>query len=97
MWKRKRRESLAQDLYDTADDLLLLARQLMEVSVTLKEAGDSSGALLTTRMVLTLQDREISLRSHADRMVNTGNLGRRATDRIPPSSPVKAADADTGA
>ncbi|WP_285424420.1 hypothetical protein [Pseudomonas sp. efr-133-TYG-103a] len=97
MWKRKRRESLAQDLYDTADDLLLLARQLMEVSVTLKDAGDSSGALLTTRMVLTLQDREISLRSHADRMVNTGNLGRRATDRIPPSPPAKGSDADTGA
>ena len=80
MWKRKPRESLAQDLYDSAEDLLVLGRQLMDLSVELAHAGNHQAALSTTRMVLTLQEREVRLRQHADRLTKTGNLGRRASD-----------------
>ena len=79
-WKRKPRESLTQDLYDSAEDLLMLARQLMDLSVELAQAGNHQAALSTTRMVLTLQEREARLRQHADRLTQTGNLGRRASD-----------------
>lgn len=80
MWKRMRRETFAQELYDTADDLRTLGQQLMELSVVLNKQSETEVVRSTTRMVLTLQERETRLRQHADRLTKTGNLGRRATD-----------------
>lgn len=86
MWKRKQRGSMTQDLYDTAEDLLVVGRQLMDLSMQLANTGGHEAAVSVTRMVLTLQERESRLRQHADRLSKTGNLGRRASDRGAPQA-----------
>lgn len=82
MWIRKRRESLVQDLYETVEDLRVLADQLMELSLEMAKKDLRREAQSTTRMVLTVQEREAVLRKHADRLSKTGNLGRRVTDHL---------------
>lgn len=82
MWMRKRRDSLVQDLYETVEDLRVLADQLMELSVEVANNDLPRAAQSTARMVLTVQEREILLRKHADRLSKTGNLGRRVTDHL---------------
>ena len=84
MWMRKRRDSLVQDLYETAEDLRVLADQLMELSVEVGKSDLPRTAQSTARMVLTVQERAILLRKHADRLSKTGNLGRRVSDHLPP-------------
>lgn len=79
---RKRRESLVQDLYETVEDLRVLADQLMELSLEMAKKDLRREAQSTTRMVLTVQEREAVLRKHADRLSKTGNLGRRVTDHL---------------
>ena len=54
MWKRQQRESFGQDLYDTADDLLLW-RHLMTLSGDLAKSENPQFAQAATRMVLTFR------------------------------------------
>ena len=71
-----------QDLYDTVEDLRALADELMVLSVELGQNEQPQAARTTARMVLTVQEREILLRKHADRLSKTGNLGRRVSDQL---------------
>lgn len=82
MWMRKRRDSLVQDLYETVEDLRFLGDHLMELSLEMAQNNLPRAAQSTARMVLTVQEREILLRKHADRLSKTGNLGRRVTDHL---------------
>ena len=81
MWKRTRRASLGQDLYDAADDLIALERQLMELCAELAKTEHHHIAERASRMVLTLQERERQLRHHAERICTAVGAGRRSTDR----------------
>jgi chaperonin cofactor prefoldin len=82
MWMRKRRDSLVQDLSDTAEELRSLGNRIMEISVDLAQKDLHRAAESTARMVLTLQEKEELLRRHVERLTKTGNLGRRVTDHI---------------
>jgi hypothetical protein len=76
MWKRKRRNTLGQDLADVANELRALEQQLMEMAADLAHRH----AEKATRMVLTLQERERQLRDHANRLAADTPHGRRSTD-----------------
>jgi hypothetical protein len=82
MWMRKRRDSLVQDLSNTAEELRSLGNRIMELSVDLAQRDLHRAAESTARMVLTLQEKEELLRGHVDRLTKTGNLGRRVTDHV---------------
>jgi hypothetical protein len=86
MWMRKRRESFVQDLYGTVADLAELEQRLMALSVELAQTGQKKASESTSRMVLTVQERGLLLRRHADRLTQTGNLGRRESDQASESS-----------
>jgi hypothetical protein len=82
MWMRKRRDSLVQDLSDTAEELRSLGNRIMELSVDLTQKDLHRAAESTARMVLALQEKEELLRRHVERLTKTGNLGRRVTDHV---------------
>ncbi|SEQ14890.1 hypothetical protein SAMN03159444_01177 [Pseudomonas sp. NFACC02] len=92
MWMRKRRDSLVQDLSDTAEELRSLGNRIMELSVDLAQKNLPRSAESTARMVLTLQQKEELLRRHVERLTKTGNLGRRVTDHIAERSASAAHD-----
>jgi hypothetical protein len=80
MWKRKRRNTLGQDLADAANELRALELQLMEIAADLAHTAFHRQAEKATRMVLTLQERERQLRDHANRLAADTPHGRRSTD-----------------
>lgn len=80
MWKRKQRNSLGQELYDAANDLAAIEKQLLELSWGLVKTDHHHLAETAARIVLTLQERERQLRAHAERLSRSGNHGRRFTD-----------------
>lgn len=80
MWKRKRRNTLGQDLADVANELRALEQQLMEMAADLAHTAYHRHAEKATRMVLTLQERERQLRDHANRLAADTPHGRRSTD-----------------
>jgi hypothetical protein len=93
MWMRKRRESLAQDLYDTVAELGELEQELMLLSVELAQKGLKRASESTSRMVLTLQDREALLRKYAERLTQAEVFGRRASDHGAEGSVSSSSDA----
>lgn len=80
MWKRKQRSSLGQELYDAANDLATIERELLELSCGLVKTDHHHLAETAARIVLTLQERERQLRAHAERLSHSVNHGRRFTD-----------------
>lgn len=79
MWKRRRINSMEQDLTGAADDLRTAVDQLLVISVDLIRGGNEQGSHLIARMILSLQDDEQMLRKHADGL-KPSKFGRRATD-----------------
>jgi hypothetical protein len=79
MWKRRRINSMEQDLAGAADDLKTAVDQLLDISVDLIRGGNEQGSRLIARMILSLQDDEQMLRKHAEGL-KPGKFGRRATD-----------------
>lgn len=79
MWKRRRINSMEQDLAGAADDLKTAVDQLLDISVDLIRGGNEQGSRLIARMILSLQDDEQMLRKHAEGL-KPEKFGRRATD-----------------
>ncbi len=79
MWKRRRRNSIEQDLTGAADDLRTAVDQLLDVSVDLMRGGNEQATQLIAGVILSLQDDEQMLRKHAQ-CLKPESFGRRATD-----------------
>jgi hypothetical protein len=79
MWKRRRCNSIDQDLAGAADDLRTAVDQLLDISVDLIHGGNEQGSRLIAGMILLLQEDERMLRKHAE-CLKPGKFGRRASD-----------------
>jgi hypothetical protein len=79
MWKRRRCNSIEQDLAEAADDLKTAVDQLLEISVDLMRGGNEQASQLIAGMIVSLQEDERMLRRHADGL-KPEKYGRRADD-----------------
>ncbi|MDB5981604.1 MAG: hypothetical protein JWQ69_2619 [Pseudomonas sp.] len=79
MWKRRRCNSIDQDLAGAADDLRTAVDQLLDISVDLIRGGNEQGSQLIAGMIVSLQEDEQMLRKHANHL-KAGKFGRRASD-----------------
>ncbi|MDB6141213.1 MAG: hypothetical protein JWP80_257 [Pseudomonas sp.] len=79
MWKRRRLNSMEQDLASAADDLSIAVDHLLDISMEMMRGGNEQASQLIAGMIVSLQDDERMLRRHADQL-KPGKFGRRADD-----------------
>jgi hypothetical protein len=79
MWKRRRLNSIEQDLASAADDLSTTVDHLLDISMELMRGGNEQATRLIAGMIVSLQDDERMLRRHADQL-KPEKFGRRAGD-----------------